>query len=1059
VAAIFISHANGDRASAHAVAEWLRTQGFEDLFLDFDHSDGIPIGAEWEQEIYDKLRRSHLLVVLVSEAWSASRWCFTELCFARQARKPVIPIVLQTSAKTPTFERQGVRWDAPDAKSRLGAYLRDFSLQIHGGFRPVPGRPPFPGLRSFDENDAAFLFGRDEEIAELFKALALVSAARDPALQTALAVIGPSGSGKSSLVRAGLLPRLRRAVYHGRWRVGRAIRPLELDRHDLANVLANSGLGPVYNDASEGERPTRLVTIDQFEEVLALTPAPQAQFLDTVAKLLTEEPDLQLLLTVRSDSIGSIQKLDVFRSKLELFGVAPLALDRFPDVIKGPASLSGIEPDEALIKRIVADARNPDALPLLAFAIRQIYDFDPGARRWSVGDYERLSAGGDTSPLDEVVTKVANEAIKGATQDELNALQTVITTMIADINERGEHVRQVALERHVPAEARRVVNALVDARILVRATDKDDATIEVAHEAVLRVWPLARDWLREANAALNFWSNLRRAATHWMRADMHKQFLLHGNQAYESVAPLLPSGPPLDHDTLAYLTACATSYDEYLERRHRERGGALFLALMWTPLAAGALYLFQIFVAPRFGALDVFQLVLLVCILALMASVMRHYGAFASKAHLHNYYEGAPFDDLAVSGPHEWSPEELTQTTGVAFALQSVIAAALLSLGALILWADLSALNAWPQAVAWGNTNLFAPLASNLGPDVAPLMAAFATMICVYILVVALRWHVAIWDFFWDLIGRFHRSSRLWWAHTFSNTGYFAGLIRFELATPRSRAPRPIRLFVLGAACLLPTASGLIAFVNAPEAALDGVDRVSVIVVLMIGLAAAVVGAIILLMKENGHEARLSRTSSAIQRWLISLLRHRRPARTRPSFDVSVMAVLVSNLITACAAAVVGGICVILILWLSNQLDLRFLDLSPLARLLETYYARSPQTAQIAAVTIPFALLLVAGLVVQIVMLVWRPTGRLVEWIARPISNAIASLFMGALTQLLASKASISRSILSLLTGPSVPAPRIGLWIERRRLRAENERTNRQEIMERLRGAGTLKTR
>src|ERR687886_1622899 len=242
MASVFVSHGSQDRAVTEQVAERLRAAGFAALFVDFDPEQGIPAGHNWERELYTQLRRSDAVIFLASPASVASRWCFAELSLARSLGRPVFPVRLQPGVALPLLA--DVQWmelgdaapeNAAPGLARLLAGLRSAGLDPADSFAWDPHRSPYPGLVPFAPEDAAVFFGRQPETHRLVELLT-------PTLQRGpgrmVAVVGPSGSGKSSLLHAGLLPRLARQPE--RWVVVPPLRPGRHPTATLAGCLAKA---------------------------------------------------------------------------------------------------------------------------------------------------------------------------------------------------------------------------------------------------------------------------------------------------------------------------------------------------------------------------------------------------------------------------------------------------------------------------------------------------------------------------------------------------------------------------------------------------------------------------------------------------------------------------------------------------------------------------------------------------------------------------------------------------------------------------------------------------
>ena len=255
MSSIFLSHSSKDNAIAVQVKAQLKQWGHRSVFLDFDPEDGIPAGRDWEKELYAKLRECRAVIVLCSHASMASRWCFAEITHAKAMGKEVFPIKVDDCNVDPILTSKQVidatvGWD--EAHERLQKGLLAAGLDPKDMFNWDGTRPPYPGLLAFQEEDAAIFFGRDKEIREGQALLNRIQRFGGPRL---ILMLGPSGSGKSSLMQAGLLPRLKRDQ---RWVVIDPFRPLKTPFDELATVLSKrfSQL-----PSAKGRRPTKLAHV------------------------------------------------------------------------------------------------------------------------------------------------------------------------------------------------------------------------------------------------------------------------------------------------------------------------------------------------------------------------------------------------------------------------------------------------------------------------------------------------------------------------------------------------------------------------------------------------------------------------------------------------------------------------------------------------------------------------------------------------------------------------------------------------------------------------------
>jgi TIR domain len=236
MARIFISHSSRDQDAADWMKAWLASEGFENAFLDKDKTTGIPPGADWEKTLYREVEQSQAVVIIQTPNWLASKWCFAEFTQARALGKAIFPAIETPTGDTlisPDIQTLDLRGDREGGLERLKRELVRIALDAQGGFKWDVSRPPFPGLLAFQEEDAAVYFGRDDDIRRLIERL---EARRAQGGAKLIALLGSSGSGKSSLMRAGVIPRLRRAGRN--WIVAPPMRPRIHPADELALALA-----------------------------------------------------------------------------------------------------------------------------------------------------------------------------------------------------------------------------------------------------------------------------------------------------------------------------------------------------------------------------------------------------------------------------------------------------------------------------------------------------------------------------------------------------------------------------------------------------------------------------------------------------------------------------------------------------------------------------------------------------------------------------------------------------------------------------------------------------
>lgn len=545
MARVFISHSSRDGDAADRIKDWLLGQGFETPFLDFDKHAGIPPGAQWEQVLYREIDACDAVVIVQTPNWLESKWCFAEFTQARALGKPIFPVIHAPTGDTlisPDIQALDLTRDVEGGLEQLARALTGIALDAQSGFDWDRARPPFPGLLAFQAEDAAIYFGRDDDIRRLIERL---DARRVQGGARIVALLGASGSGKSSLVRAGVLPRLARAGR--RWIAVPPMRPQSRPLDELARALAvatdRGSAWRALRDALQGadragvlrdlvadlrmrhaaNEAQILLTVDQAEELFGAADPAQAEAFMAVLNAIDALPDapLTVLFAMRSDYLGALQAAPGLVARFEEFSLGPLPLARYPQIIEGPARVAGLAVDAELVQRAAADAQTEDALPLLAFALRELYDRAAGDGRLSLDEYLALGdAALGLTPLENAVRRAA-DAVLSETRpapEALAALETAFIPALVRINDAGEYVRQPALWDDLPARAHPLLERLAQARLLVVRQEEEGRIVEVAHEALLRKWPRLRGWLDEAREFLAGRQQLQADRADWERA-------------------------------------------------------------------------------------------------------------------------------------------------------------------------------------------------------------------------------------------------------------------------------------------------------------------------------------------------------------------------------------------------------------------------------------------------------------------------------------------------------------------------------------------------------------
>ncbi|MCX4524264.1 AAA family ATPase [Streptomyces sp. NBC_01551] len=410
--------------------------------------------------------------------------------------------------------------------------------------RPLPapptwtaGQPPYPGLEAFGEQDAAVFFGRERETAELVARLHPPVPAQARRFVT---VVGPSGSGKSSLVRAGLLPAL--TARRSRWNAGGAFTPGTDPVGALRQAFAEAGHA----------RPLALV-VDQLEELLTLSgPRERTAFAEEVRELLRREPKVWLIGTLRSDFLTGFLEADLAALAREPVVIGPLGRDALHEVVARPAAAAGVGFEPGLVSRIVDDCGGGDALPLLAYTLQELYGRAGGAGS-TITHAHYGEVGGVAGALVGQADRIHAALLGPGPRTDADPVVAMLLRMVTV--ERDEPTRRrVAREELGPAE-REMADAFVAGRLLT----SDAGMLDVAHEALLRQWRPLRLAVADRLDQLRRRAELERWAQEWEFAGRAEAYLLTGERLQAALAWPAAAGPALSALAAEFARASARS--------------------------------------------------------------------------------------------------------------------------------------------------------------------------------------------------------------------------------------------------------------------------------------------------------------------------------------------------------------------------------------------------------------------------------------------------------------------------------------------------------------------
>jgi serine/threonine protein kinase/WD40 repeat protein/DNA-binding winged helix-turn-helix (wHTH) protein len=446
---------------------------------------------------------------------------------------------------------------------------------------------PFKGLRAFAETDADEFRGRERLLEEL------VTRMRDPEFRL-LAVVGPSGSGKSSVVRAGLIPAVRQGRVPGssRWFIS-AMTPGSHPFESLETALLRVAVNPpgsLLDQLQDGPRGVLrsvqrvlpdddgvlLLVVDQFEELFTanVSEAERDLFLRALTISLTDaSTPVRVIVTLRADFYDRPLRHPAFAPliKQTTVAIAPLAPDELERAIVGPAASAGVGFEAGLVAEIIADANSqPGALPLMQYALTAAFDRSSGATI-TIDDYR--SIGGLTGALAQRAERIWQEA----SADEQAATRRLFERLVT-LGEGREDTRRRVLRTELDGESS--TDAMIErygaARLLSFDNDATtrEPTIEVSHEAVLREWPRLRECLDEDRDRLRIHRHLTAAANGWVESARDPGELYRGSRLVAAEALLAGNGValnPLEGEFLSAGLKQRAELEATAQRRARRR--------------------------------------------------------------------------------------------------------------------------------------------------------------------------------------------------------------------------------------------------------------------------------------------------------------------------------------------------------------------------------------------------------------------------------------------------------------------------------------------------------
>jgi WD40 repeat protein len=450
---------------------------------------------------------------------------------------------------------------------------------------------PYRGLRAFTEADADHFYGRETLIQELFAHLSDSSE-----LKRFLAIVGPSGSGKSSVAKAGLVPALRRGGLPGSedWFVldfTPGAHPWEEVEAALLRVAVNPS-ATLLDQLQDGDRGLLravqrvlpadgavelVLIIDQFEEIFTLVEDEKVreQFLNSlITAVLDPRSRLWIIITLRADfydrPLQYVDFGDLLRQRT--VSVLPLTPDELEQAITRPAAQIGVQLEPGLAAAIIRDVGDePGTLPLLQYALTELFERRDGAVLTRAA-YE--ASGGVLGALGRRADEIY-ESLDSAGQEATRQLFLRLITLGEGVEDTRRRVLRSELESVLNTDYWTLITEYGRYRLLTFDHDPTtrEPTVEVAHEALLREWGRLRGWLVESRDDVRMQRLLTNEARAWQTADQDPSYLLRGARLtqFESWAETTSIALTQDEYTFLQASIEAQQQRQVKEEARRQR--------------------------------------------------------------------------------------------------------------------------------------------------------------------------------------------------------------------------------------------------------------------------------------------------------------------------------------------------------------------------------------------------------------------------------------------------------------------------------------------------------
>lgn len=606
---VFISYSSKDHQAAETVYNVLQSQGISCWMASQELIPGIP---DWAAAIANAIQSARVFVLIYSAQSNSSPQVLNEIHNADANGLIILPFLIENVPYSSGLEyflkrRQWLDATIPPIEQHAARLAKTIPSLLAGDVNianrvlretpaslqpPEPGDCPYKGLNYFDEADAGLFFGREMLIARL------VGNLRDHRFLAV--VVGASGSGKSSIVRAGMVPALRKGspladkTYppqgSSQWPI-HIITPgahpldslaLSLTKESASVTAADTliqdfkqtprALHLFMGKTLPGSNPQALLVVDQFEELFTQCQdlSERKAFIDNLITAAALETGglMRVVITLRADFYAHCADYPNLREAVtqnQQF-IGPMTTEELRKAIEEPARQGNWQLEAGLVDLLLREVvGEPGALPLLSHALLETWERREG--RWmTVRGY--IDSGG----VRGAIAHTAETVFSQLSESEQHQARRIFL-QLTELGEGTQDTRRRVLLEEIDSKAndlpssRKLLKKLVDARLITTT----ETTAEVAHEALIREWPRLRDWLSEDRANLRLQRRISASAQEWQQMQQDEGLLYRGARLAEALEFSQTNPDELDELDQEFIAASRALVQHEADLREAQR--------------------------------------------------------------------------------------------------------------------------------------------------------------------------------------------------------------------------------------------------------------------------------------------------------------------------------------------------------------------------------------------------------------------------------------------------------------------------------------------------------